>query len=198
VIQRERSRTEGQAMEGCEIVRNMLTILSLLTALSISTVAVISGTRVPVLSSEAGQEPQLQSHRFHAEALGRTGKKGALYVSFDRYRSEDGVIVERLIDSYKSSQEAATAFEALRKSASRVLRQANKESPGRGRVGPRAVLELRPSGKGPIQKVIAWTDGATVVRLQSTSLPHLEDFEKQIYPSVEPPRKSAAGPNQKP
>jgi hypothetical protein len=36
--------------------------------------------------------------------------------------------------------------------------------------------------KASPEMVIAWTDGSTVVRLRSTSLPLLLDFENQYYP----------------
>ena len=167
----------------------MLAAHKRLAVASMHAVAQISGADPPGRVPETRQNPQPQLHQFRAEALGRTGKKGALYVSFGRYRSEDGVLVERFVESYKSPSEAAAAFEELKKGASRVLAQGWKERPRRGRPGPRVVLEFGRSGKADSQKVIAWTDGATIVRLRSTSLPHLEDFEKQIYPAAEPPAK---------
>lgn len=137
-------------------------------------------------SPASGPSSEPSGHQFRAEALGRSGKKGAVYVSFGRYVSEDGVVVERFVDSYKTPSEAAAAFYELKKSASHVLQQDWKTGPDGVRIGPRVELAFDRRGDATRRNVIAWTEKDSLVRLRSKSLAHLRDFEKQVRPAAPP------------
>lgn len=107
---------------------------------------------------------------------------GALRASVHTFKAEDGTLVFQSDDWYKSASEAHTGLDKLVKNASQVKVKGTKTD-AQGRViGKRVELIFAHSHRAKQEVVIAWTDGAIVVRLRSTSLPLLLDFEKQFYP----------------
>jgi uncharacterized protein YfcZ (UPF0381/DUF406 family) len=107
---------------------------------------------------------------------------GGTKASVHAYESEDGTDVVQLREWYKSASDARNGLDTLTKKASRVIKQGS-EKDGKGRiVGKRVELVFSHGHKASAEMVIAWTDAATVVRLRSTSLPLLLDFESQNYP----------------
>jgi hypothetical protein len=109
-------------------------------------------------------------------------KKGAVYVSFSRYKSEDGILVERFVEKYKSQVDAADALDKLTKTASHILKQGQEETPNGQPRGDRVQLVFDHKGKAHAETVIAWTDGDSVIILRSSSAQCLADFEKRTYP----------------
>lgn len=108
--------------------------------------------------------------------------KGATDASVHTYESEDGTAVVQLREWYKSASDARSGLERLTNKASRVIKQGS-EKDATGRIeGKWAELIFSHGNKASPEMVVAWTDGATVVRLRSTSLPLLLDFESQNYP----------------
>jgi len=103
--------------------------------------------------------------------------------SFHSYRSEDGTAVVQVREWYKSASDARSGLETLAKKASRVVKQGTMKNEKGRIVGKRVELIFSQGHKASPEMVIAWTGGATVVRLSSTSLPLLLDFENQYYPS---------------
>jgi hypothetical protein len=134
-------------------------------------------------TASPGQEQQAVHHNFKFVATGRAmPTKGATEASGQAYESEDGTSVVQLREWYKSASDARSGLDTLTKKASRVIRQGS-EKDGKGRiVGKRVELVFSHGHKASREMVIAWTDGATVVRLRSTSLQLLLDFESQNYP----------------
>jgi len=132
-------------------------------------------------SAAPGQQPV--HHNFELVALGKAGPtKGAKAASVHSYRSEDGTAVVQLREWYKSASDAHTGLDTLAKKASRITKQSMmKDEKGRV-VGERLELVFTHVHEASPEMVIAWTDGATVVSLSSTSLPLLLDFEIQNYP----------------
>lgn len=128
-----------------------------------------------------GQQPPVH-HNFTEVATGKAGpSRGALQASVHPYKSEDGTVVQ-LREWYKSASDARSALDTLTKRASRVIKQGTKKDAKGGIIGKRVELVFSRGHKASLEMVIAWTDGATVVRLTSTSLPLLLDFESQYYP----------------
>lgn len=108
--------------------------------------------------------------------------KGATEASVHAYESEDGTAIVQLREWYKSASDARSGLDTLTNKASRVIKHGS-EKDGKGRiVGKRVELVFSHGHKASPEMVIAWTDGATVVSLKSTSLPLLLDFESQNYP----------------
>jgi hypothetical protein len=111
--------------------------------------------------------------------------RGALRASVHTFKTEDGILVLQSDDGYKSASAADSGLNTLMKNASRVIRQSTKTDAKGTVVGKRVELVLnRGPGASP-EMVIAWTDGADLVRLTSTSMPLLLDFERQYYPAAE-------------
>jgi len=106
---------------------------------------------------------------------------GALSASVHIFKADDGTPVYQSDDWYKSASEASSALDALTKKSSRVIKQGTKKDPKGRIIGKRLELVFnRGRGASP-EMIIAWRDGATAVRLRSTSLPLLLDFESQFY-----------------
>lgn len=126
---------------------------------------------------------QTAHHTFTPFSTAKTmPMRGALRASAHTFKTEDGILVLQHDDWYKSASAADSGLNTLIKNASRVIRQGTKTDAKGTAVGKRVELVLdRGRGASP-EMVIAWTDGATVVRLSSTSLPLLLDFENQFYP----------------
>jgi hypothetical protein len=135
------------------------------------------------LTASSAQEQQAVHHNFKFLATGRAvPTKGATEASVHAYESEDGTAVVQVREWYKSASDARRGLDTLTKKASRVIKQGS-EKDGKGRiVGKRVELVFSHSNKASPEMVIAWTNGATVVRVRSTSLPLLLDFESQNYP----------------
>lgn len=131
----------------------------------------------------SGQSQQRVHHIFKFVATGKAMPiKGATAASVHAYESEDGTAVVQLREWYKSASDARSGLDTLTSKASRVIKQGS-ERDAKGRiVGKRVELVFSHANKPSPEMVIAWTDGATVVRLNSTSLPLLLDFESQNYP----------------
>ena len=134
-------------------------------------------------TASSGQEQQAVHNNFKSVATGRAvPTKGATEASVHAYESEDGTAVVQLREWYKSATDARSGLETLTNKASRVIKQ-GWEKDGKGCVvGKRVELVFSHGNKASPEMVIAWTDGTTVVRLRSTSLPLLLDFESQNYP----------------
>jgi hypothetical protein len=139
------------------------------------------GTAAQTTAATAEEHPRIH-HNFTEVATGKAPpSRGALEASVHTYKSEEGAVVQ-LREWYKSANDAGSALDRLTKKASRVIKQGTKKD-AQGRVTGKRVELI--SGRGPKanqEMVIAWTDEATVVRLSSTSLPLLLDFESQYYP----------------
>ncbi len=134
-------------------------------------------------TASSGERQQAVHHIFKYLSTGRAvPTKGATEASVHSYESEDGTDVVQLREWYKSASDACRGLDTLTKKASRVLKK-GLEKDGNGRVvGERVELLFSDGHKASPEMVIAWTNGATVVRLRSTSLPLLLDFESQNYP----------------
>jgi hypothetical protein len=137
-------------------------------------------------SHSARQEPATRHVKFQWIGSGKTIKKGGVEVSFGRFRSEDGVLVERFVEDYRTHDAAFAELARLRRRASKVSQDGYKTDALGKRVGPRVVLVFgRPSDR-PEHTVVAWTDGPKIFLLRSESRSILLDFEEQDYPAVQP------------
>lgn len=154
-----------------------------LTAIALVLISVTLARTVALAQSAPaqGQQPPVH-HNFKEVSTGRAAPtQGALEASVHSYESEDGTVVQ-LREWYKSTSDARTALDALTKKASRIIKQGTKQDTKGRIIGKRAELVFNRGHQISPEIVIAWTDGATVVRLTSTFLPLLLDFESQYYP----------------
>lgn len=127
------------------------------------------------------QQPDAQIHKYTWAGAGKTGKKGALSVSFTRYNAEDGVVVEQVVEQYRSEGEATAALNSLLKSAARVLLRPPQGTGNADTRKGRVELAFDRNGKEHAETMIAWLNGAKLCSLRSESLRDVEDFEEQVY-----------------
>src|ERR1700674_1405228 len=107
-------------------------------------------------SCEAYQKPVQPHIKFQWVGSGKTMKKGAVEVSFSRYRSQDGILVERFVESYHTDQAALTELEELRRRASKVHADGPKNDFQGKHVGRRVELLHGSSNGKPEYTVVAW------------------------------------------
>lgn len=130
-------------------------------------------------------EPQSKAGHisFRLMASGRAGKKGALEVSFNSYKSSDNIFVYYSIESYDSKERAHAEMENMVKNASKIVEQGQKYSPDGELIGERAVVVSTCTLTAKkAQTVVMWTDQAKLAVLCSQSKRHALDFEQQVYP----------------
>jgi hypothetical protein len=111
--------------------------------------------------------------------------RGALRASAHTFKAEDETLVCQSDDWFKSPNDARIGLDTLTKKASRVIKQNTKTDAKGAVLGKRVELLLSRGPEASPEMVIAWTDGADLVRLTSTSMPLLLDFERQYYPGAE-------------
>ncbi len=135
------------------------------------------------------QQQQIVHHfTFKWAGGGRTMKKGAIEVSFGRFRAEDGILVERFVESYSTEREALAELQELSRRASKVITTGYKSDASDKSVGTRVeLLSKRTTGKSELT-TIAWTHGPKVFLLRSESRVHVLDFEQQEYPQAMQPQ----------
>lgn len=120
--------------------------------------------------------------RFTAVSAGRLPKKGAREVSFTSFKSEDGVLVIRDVESYSSPSRSREEWDRMLKRAEKVLDRSPKQAPDGRTIGIRAVVQAGRSGRPDEKFAVFWTDGPDIYVLSSSSLRHVLAFEKQFYP----------------
>jgi hypothetical protein len=132
---------------------------------------------------DAEQQSKAGHISFQLVASGRAGKKGALNVSFNSYKSADNILVFYSIEGYDSEQSARAEMENMVKHASKIVERGQKNAPDGRLIGERAVLisACTLTAKNN-QTVVVWTDKAKLAVLCSQSRRHALDFEQQVYP----------------
>src|SRR5689334_13178928 len=108
---------------------------------------------------------------------GRTGRRGALNVSFSRYKADDGVTVELIVETYESTAKARQRLNGLVAHSPKVIEQLPRPLSQSRKDRVHAVANER----GQQITVIAWTNRSVVYMLRSPSALHVADFEQQVY-----------------
>jgi len=139
---------------------------------------------VGVNSRPSAQESASGHFKFQWVGSGKTMKKGGVEVSFGRFRSEGGVLVERFVEDYRTQEAALNELEKLRRQAAKVNGDSYKKDFQGKQVGRRVDLLFPRSARKPEHTVVAWADGSRVFLLRSESRPVLLDFEQQDYPAA--------------
>ncbi len=109
-------------------------------------------------------------------------RDGAYTVSFGRWQSQDGIVVERLVEGYHSTVQARDAMAKMLRDADTIFEQGYKEDKKGNRIGERAVLSVRPGDQVQLRQHIVWRNGSKLFVIASTSMRHCSAFEKQVYP----------------
>jgi len=124
--------------------------------------------------------------RFEWVSMGSGSKKDGTRISFGRLRSDDGVLVERRVESYRSSTYAQKEMQSRLIKAAKVLERGTKYTPDGILVGEKAILLLPTSKPGETRYGAVWTYGEKLFVVECSSLRHLLAFEKQDYPLPDP------------
>jgi len=145
------------------------------------TITVIDARLAAVPESVLGQ------FEFERGTSGKALKKGGIEVSFSRFKSKDGTVVEREVEDHKTAKAARAALQQEIKHSSKVMQDGYRYDAHGNQVGRKVELFLSGSANVPEQIEIAWTDGQLLYLLRSESSKHVLDFERQVYrkPSTE-------------
>ncbi len=112
------------------------------------------------------QEPAPGHFKFQWLGSGKT-MKGGVEVSFARYSSENGILVERFQEDHRTHKAALAELGRLQRRASKVIQDGYKTDAHGKRIGPRVELSFGRSGGRPKHTVVAWTDGSNLLLLRS-------------------------------
>lgn len=139
----------------------------------------------PVSEGGAIREEPKPNHeiRFTYIMAGRAGRAGSVQVSFERYQSEDGHMVERHVESHESAEKARAEMWRMIRGASMIVERCQTLDE-RGEITRERVVfvtQVRTSAQPKI--FIVWTQGPKLHVLQSDSLPHVLSLERQLYNS---------------
>lgn len=121
--------------------------------------------------------------RFTYVMAGRASKAGSVQVSFGRYKSEDGHMAERRVESHKSAEEAKAEMLRMIRAALRIVERCQTFDEQGEVTRERVVLLARVRTSEQPEVFIVWTQGPKLHVLQSDSLPHVLSLERQLYSS---------------
>ena len=125
------------------------------------------------------RQPESEEIEFETVLVGVKGRKDGGSISFQVFKSRDGVVVEWNVERYASSLRAQEEINKMIDRASTVEERGPKLDPRGRKVGERAVL-LKARGTTK-EAYIVWTDGPLVQYLWSTSLRHAKAYEKKRF-----------------
>lgn len=132
----------------------------------------------------APQEIAPRHFKFERETSGKTMKKGGIEVSFSRFTSEDGTLVERFVGDHKTAQAASAALQEECKHSAKISQDGYRYDVHGKRIGRRVELLFPRTTNAAEHIEVAWTDGPLLFLLRSESRRHLLDFEQQVYPAT--------------
>jgi hypothetical protein len=115
------------------------------------------------------------------DELGGNGRRGLVPISFHEYVSSDNVGISTTIEKHSSSARAKRELRRRIKTAARIVESAAKLDEEGRVVGARVVAIFKPKAPFGPQAIIFWTDRSDLHIIESTSLKHALEFEKQFY-----------------
>ncbi len=113
-------------------------VIQAATAIALLLMGYAQRSRSPSETKTA--QPVIQHFVFTDAGSGRTGGHNAQNISFHNYDSEDGVRVQRLVERYRSDQEAQVRLKKLTAGAKKVIERGTKKTAEGNLVGPRVVV----------------------------------------------------------
>jgi hypothetical protein len=129
------------------------------------------------------QEIAPRHFKFERGTSGKTIKRRGIEVSFSRFTSEDGTLVERFVEDHKTAQAARTALQEECKHSSKISQDGYRYDAHGKRIGRRVELMFPRATNAAEHIEVAWADGPLLYVLRSESRRHLLDFEQQVYPA---------------
>ena len=131
--------------------------------------------------SKSTQQKQAEIIRFHLLDEGSGyGTTKRMRVSFSRFKAEDGVTVERRIQTYPSPSSAQDEMTSMVRSANQIIaRERQIDTQGKP-TGERLTLAYTHTESNRSRYLLLWQDGKVLHVLESVSLKHLLAFEGQM------------------
>ena len=155
------------------------------TSVTAATLWIIGHRSPPEVMKSEGislkQTPENQAITF-ADKLGAKGttKDGAPF-STHVYESSDGVVVSMMRENRDSPPKADKALQRKLKKAIRIIERGSKLDEEGRRVGERVVAMFALDNSQKEQASVLWTNGQQLYYIESLSLKHALEFEKQFY-----------------
>lgn len=127
------------------------------------------------------QEKSSEIIRFHLLDEGSGyGTTKRMRVSFSRFEAEDGVTVERRIETYPSPSAAQNEMTSMVRSADKIIARTPERDPQGKLIGERFTLNCTRTESNKPRYLVLWKDGKALHILESVSLKHVLAFESQM------------------
>jgi hypothetical protein len=161
-----------------------LIIMLLLPWVGLSTVMLwVSQGRSKVEVMINQQASVEKDKEFKSILSGRGKTKAGDPYSFHIYKSTDGVGISTRSEKRGSRILANREFQKKINKADKIIERGLKLDKNGKQVGERAVLTFTDKGPDKVIARVIWTDGAYFHSIESSSLPHILEFEKKYYAS---------------
>jgi hypothetical protein len=120
-----------------------------------------------------------------ADLMGSGSIEGGGQFSFDSFKSQDGVFVQRRVENYESVGRAHKRLGVMLHDAIKVIDHGPKRPLQGTKTGERWKVSFRYAGTEKPVFLVFWQDGDAIYILQSNSLVHVQALEDWIYPPAE-------------
>ena len=127
------------------------------------------------------QSPSRREYRSREAARGVT--KDGIEASFQTYESSDGIRVFIRTEFFRSTDDMKTHFETQTKSFAEIIEKGDIKAVKGNPKKERIVGKHFPNEEGIEMYSIMWHEHGRIKYVESTSLDHALDFEKQFYKS---------------
>ncbi|MFN2533006.1 MAG: hypothetical protein ABR555_17105 [Pyrinomonadaceae bacterium] len=127
------------------------------------------------------QEPAIQPLEFKDFQGGRGKTADGIPFSYHLYKSSDGVGVTTTVENHRSPASAQKALQRKIRTAIKMIERGPKLKNKAERIGERAVLTFALPDFHKEQAAVLWTNGQRLYYIESLSLKHALEFEKQFY-----------------
>ena len=125
------------------------------------------------------QLPSRREYRSIEAARGVT--KDGIQASFQTYESSDGIRVFIRIEHFRSTDDMETQFETQTRSFAEIIERSGIKDVKGNTKEERIVGKHFPDEQGIVTYSIMWNEHIKIRYIESTSLDHILDFEKQFY-----------------
>ena len=132
-------------------------------------------------SNDQDQSPTRQEYRYQEQeqALGIT--REGIRACFVTYESSDGISVFTRSEYFRSADDTETHFKTQTKSFAQIIARSEMKDVKDCVKGERILGRHSPNKEGTEMYSIMRNDSRTIRYIESTSLDHVLDFEKQVY-----------------
>ncbi len=163
----------------------VVAFLTGMTGVSAATLWLVRHRSPPELMKSENMSPQQTPSNQDLTFTDKMGGKGMTRdgapFSSHVYESSDGVELSVTRENRDSSPKADKALQRKLKKAIRIIERGSKLDEKGQRVGERVVAMLALDDSQKEQASVLWTNGQQLYYIESLSLKHALEFEKQFY-----------------